>query len=253
MPGGHSAYPHTSPSANKIAASLIKDLETIETMVPDEPETVRQTLDRAEVKSAADRSLGAGGAAVMRRVSVNIGTLQGGVKINMLPAECVLDVDFRLPVGITRAAVLDKVKAIVARYPMVTSRNCWRAIPKSTWSDPTHEMVGHLTRNAADALRLSAAADRQPRRHRHPLLAARRACLPSSMAARRPAWAASTKASASRSSITCCAYMRSRPSTIWLPAKMRCSRLAGAFPRDGKGTDAMLRADGEELAAKGGQ
>ena len=25
VPGGHSAYPHTSPSANKIAASLIKD------------------------------------------------------------------------------------------------------------------------------------------------------------------------------------------------------------------------------------
>ena len=67
VPGGHSAYPHTSPSATKIAASLIKDLETIEAMVPDEAATVRQTLERAEVQQAADRSLGAGGAAVMRR------------------------------------------------------------------------------------------------------------------------------------------------------------------------------------------
>jgi acetylornithine deacetylase/succinyl-diaminopimelate desuccinylase-like protein len=36
---------------------------------------------------------------VGRRVSVNFGVVQGGVKINMLPAECVLDVDFRLNRG----------------------------------------------------------------------------------------------------------------------------------------------------------
>ncbi len=152
VPGGHSAYPHTSPSANKIAASLIKDLETIETMTPDEPEAVRRTLDRPEVREAADRSLGTGGAGVMRRVSVNIGTMQGGVKINMLPAECVLDVDFRPPVGITRATVMDKVGAIVARYPMVTVEELLAGNPESTWSDPTHEMMGHLIRNAAQAM-----------------------------------------------------------------------------------------------------
>ena len=152
VPGGHSAYPHTSPSANKIAASLIKDLEAIEAMVPDEPEVVRRTLQRGEVMEAADRSLGQGGAGVMRRVSVNIGTLQGGVKINMLPAECVLDVDFRPPVGITRAAVMEKVTAIVARYPMVSVEELLSGNPESTWSDPTHEMMGHLTRNAAAAL-----------------------------------------------------------------------------------------------------
>jgi len=149
VPGGHSAYPHTSPSANKIAASLIKDLEGIEAMIPAEPATVKETLDRPEVKAAADRSLGDGGADVMRRVSVNIGTIQGGVKINMLPAACVLDVDFRPPVGIARAEVMAKLAAIVARYPMVTCEELLAGNPESTWSDPTHEMVGHLVRNAA--------------------------------------------------------------------------------------------------------
>ncbi len=150
--GGHSAYPHTSPSANKLAASLIKDLEAIEAMAPDEPDAVRRTLDRAEVRAAADKSLGAGGADVMRRVSVNIGTLQGGVKINMLPAECVLDVDFRPPVGIARAEVMTKVAEIVARYPMVTYEELLSGNPESTWSDPTHEMMGHLIRNAGEAM-----------------------------------------------------------------------------------------------------
>ena len=152
VPGGHSAYPHTSPSATKIAASLIKDLETIETMAPDEPDLVRKTLDRAEVREAADKSLGKGGADVMRRVSVNIGTLQGGVKINMLPAECVLDVDFRPPVGISRAAVLSRIAEIAAHYPMVQCEELLAGNPESTWSDPTHEMVGYLTRTAAEAM-----------------------------------------------------------------------------------------------------
>jgi succinyl-diaminopimelate desuccinylase len=78
--------------------------------------------------------------------------MQGGVKINMLPAACVLDVDFRPPVGIARAQVMAKVAAIVARYPMVTHEELLAGNPESTWSDPTHEMVGHLTRNAAAAL-----------------------------------------------------------------------------------------------------
>ena len=77
-------------------------------------------LTGREVQQAIERSLGAGAADVMRRVSVNIGTIQGGVKINMLPAECLLEVDFRLPVGITpRSGAGRRCAAILARYPMV--------------------------------------------------------------------------------------------------------------------------------------
>lgn len=152
VPGGHSAYPHTSPSANKIAASLIKDLEAIEALVPEEPEVVRRTLDRPEVQTAIDQSLGTGAAGVVRRVSVNIGVMQGGVKINMLPAECVLDVDFRLPVGLSRASLLKAVQAIVARHPAVTCEELLAGGPEANYSDPTHEMVGHLVRNAAGRL-----------------------------------------------------------------------------------------------------
>ena len=150
--GGHSAYPHTGSSANKIAAALIGELLTIEAMAPDEPDVVRRVLDRDEVRKAVDQSLGAGAAGVMRRVTVNIGTMQGGVKINMLPAECSLEVDFRLPVGITRAAVLEAVATIVARYPMVIVEELLPGGPEANCSDPTHEMVGHLVRNAAAAL-----------------------------------------------------------------------------------------------------
>ena len=150
--GGHSAYPHTGGSANKVAAALIGDLVKIEEMAPDEPDVVRRMLDRPEVRKAADQSLGAGAAEVIRHVSVNIGVMQGGVKINMLPAECTLDVDFRLPVGITRAAVMDAVAAIAVRHPGVSFEELLPGGPEANWCDPTHEMMEHLARNAAETL-----------------------------------------------------------------------------------------------------
>src|SRR5262249_14733006 len=124
---------------------------SIEQLVPHEPATVRATLDRPEVQKAIDQSLGAGAAAVLRRVSVNIGTIAGGVKINMLPAECVLEVDFRLPVGIARGQVLAEARAILERYPMVSCEELLPDGPEANVSDPTHEMMGHLVRNAAEA------------------------------------------------------------------------------------------------------
>ena len=147
-PGGHSAYPHTGASANRIAARLVRDLEAIESKTPNEPSVVRETLDRPEVRAAIEASLGTGAADVMRRVSVNVGTMRGGTSINMLPAECVLDVDFRLPVGIARADVKRVVTSILERFPEVRFEERDTGDIEANWSDPEHEMVGHLVRNA---------------------------------------------------------------------------------------------------------
>ena len=146
--GGHSAYPHTGASANRLAARLVRELGTIESKAPSEPETVAAALDRPEVRDAIEASLGTGAADVMRRVSMNVGTMRGGVAINMLPAECVLDVDFRLPVGISRADVRQMVSTITERVPEVRFEELDTGDIEANWSDPEHEMVAHLVRSA---------------------------------------------------------------------------------------------------------
>jgi succinyl-diaminopimelate desuccinylase len=146
-PGGHSAYPHTSPSANKIAVALAQDLLALESMEPRVPETVARAMAAPEASAAIDRGLGAGATAVAQRVSVNLGVIRGGVKVNMLPSECEIEVDARLPIGVDAADVHAAVERIVARHRGVT----WEARPVSptaAWSDPAHEMVAHLQRNA---------------------------------------------------------------------------------------------------------
>jgi succinyl-diaminopimelate desuccinylase len=146
-PGGHSAYPHTSASANKIAIRLARDLESLESLPARVPEAVARAMASPGVRAAIERGLGEGAAEVAQRVSVNLGVIRGGVKVNMLPSECEIEVDARLPIGIDPADVRAAVETILVRYPEVT----WQTppvSPKASWSDPEHEMVGHLQRNA---------------------------------------------------------------------------------------------------------
>jgi len=146
-PGGHSAYPHVSPSANRIAAALIRDLESLESIVPATPDKVVSALGRPEAIHSIERGLGKGASEVLQKVTVNIGVMHGGVKVNMLPSLCEIEVDVRLPVGIARSDVRKAIDHIVARYPEVT----WEDSPsqgiEATWSDPEHEMIGHIQEN----------------------------------------------------------------------------------------------------------
>jgi len=143
-PGGHSAYPHVSKSANRIAAALIRDLETIEALAPTVPDKVARALAGPDVRAGAERGLGAGAAEILQSVTLNVGVMRGGVKVNMLPAACEIEADLRLPVGVDRADVRRAIERIAARYPEVTWEEGASQRANATWSDPEHPMVGHL-------------------------------------------------------------------------------------------------------------
>lgn len=151
-PGAHGAYAHLSKSATKIAAHLVADLEALEQMAPRVPDKVARIMGDPSVRAAIERGLGAGATDVVGRLTVNIGVLQGGVKVNMLPGEAVIEADLRLPVGLDQDEVLAAVETIVARYPEITMERGQGRVFNATWSDPEHAMVGIVQRNAEAAL-----------------------------------------------------------------------------------------------------
>ncbi len=81
--GAHGAYTHLSPSATKIAARLILDLEDVTTLPPSLPVDVADAL--AGAAAAIDEAQGPGAKDIVGRVTVNIGVIQGGVKVNIVP------------------------------------------------------------------------------------------------------------------------------------------------------------------------
>lgn len=139
-PGCHGAYTHKSPSATRIAARLVRELEAITDLpVAMEPEVAKALEEGA---SEMDKIHLPGASAVMRRFSLNLGVVRGGAKVNMLPGACDLEFDIRIPPGERSATVLAEVERIVGRSPEASLEITGLSEP--TWSSPNHPMVSAL-------------------------------------------------------------------------------------------------------------
>jgi succinyl-diaminopimelate desuccinylase len=144
--GAHGAYTHASPSATRLSADLIRDLAALEDLSFEVPDN----LMRAQLQSreATDRAMGPGAADVLPKVTLNIGTIQGGLKNNMVPHSCVFDADIRLPVGVTREQVITEVEKIAARYPQASFEEDHCNPP--SYCDPYGEMMEIIQRNVEE-------------------------------------------------------------------------------------------------------
>ena len=82
-----------------------------------------------DVRAGAERGLGAGAAEFLEKVTLNVGVMQGGVKVNMLPASCELEADARLPVGVDREDAHAHGRRAAEHGPRAdgrrASRTCW--------------------------------------------------------------------------------------------------------------------------------
>ncbi|MEM7426172.1 MAG: M20/M25/M40 family metallo-hydrolase [Pseudomonadota bacterium] len=145
-PGAHGAYTHASPSATRIAARLIRDLEALEDMAFDYPDNVRTAL--LEGQEAADTAMGEGAGAILPKVTLNIGTIQGGLKVNMIPGECTFETDIRLPVGVAKETVMAEVEKIAAGTPEASFEEINCNLP--SYCDPYGDMMGIIQKNVEE-------------------------------------------------------------------------------------------------------
>jgi succinyl-diaminopimelate desuccinylase len=141
--GAHGAYVHATKSASKIAMALAADLEALTSIKGRTSDNIQRAIDLG--RATMDRMMGAGAGDLVENVTLNIGTIRGGAKVNMVPSSCVFEADFRLPVGMSKDDLLPRIAEIAARFPEAT----WREVGGSepSWCDPDHEMVGIIQAN----------------------------------------------------------------------------------------------------------
>jgi succinyl-diaminopimelate desuccinylase len=143
-PGAHGAYTHFSASATKIAGQLIADLEEVTKIPATPPGNIVRTIEQAA--AAVDEAMGAGASAIVPKVTLNIGMMTGGLKVNMIPGQCRIEADIRLPLGVDKETVMREVDKIVARHPGVSLEEINFNPP--SYCDPYGEMVEILQNNA---------------------------------------------------------------------------------------------------------
>ena len=95
-----------------------------------------------------DQTAGKGAAEILQKVTVNIGTIRGGLMPNMIPGDCVLEADIRLPVGLDKESLMAEVQKIVSRYPEVTVKELMY-IP-ANWCEPDGKMAKIIRANVKE-------------------------------------------------------------------------------------------------------
>lgn len=144
--GAHGAYVHATGSATKIAMKLANHLEKLTEIEAQASGNIQRAIDLG--RTTMDRMMGQGAGDLVSKVTLNIGVVEGGEKVNMIPSFCRFTADLRLPVGMGKADLLPRIAEIAAQYPEAS----WREIggDEPSWCDPDHEMVAIIQKNVTE-------------------------------------------------------------------------------------------------------
>jgi len=145
-PGAHGAYTHASRSASKTAMAIAAELETLGDIKPQLSDNVRTAIDAG--RATMDRAMGAGAGDIVDKVTLNIGTIKGGVKVNMVPSSASFEADIRLPLGVARERVLAEVEKILKAFPEASVKETNCSLP--SWVDPDCEIIRIVQKNVEE-------------------------------------------------------------------------------------------------------
>jgi acetylornithine deacetylase/succinyl-diaminopimelate desuccinylase-like protein len=144
----HGAHVHKGINAIDRLCSALDGLRRLEALPVNAPPAVTAAIMAA--KGVSEPLSGAGEADTLQRVTVNIGTIAGGVSPNLVPSHARAAADIRLPVGVT----LDEVEAALRRELGAIDGVTWRVIAKypPQFTPPDHEIVRHTVAAATEIL-----------------------------------------------------------------------------------------------------
>ena len=133
----HGAHVHKGVNAIDRLRDALDALKRLEALPVAAPAEVTRAI--REAASISEPLSGAGEADTLQRLTVNIGTIAGGVSPNLVPSRANAAADIRLPVGITLEAVEEALRREFDSIEGVS----WRIIRKYPPSVtlPDHEIV----------------------------------------------------------------------------------------------------------------
>lgn len=144
----HGAHVHKGVNAIDRLRHALDLLKNLETLVPDEPPDVVAAI--AAAKTVSEPLSGTGEADTLRRLTVNIGVIEGGVSPNLVPTRATAKADIRLPVGLRAADVEARLVTEIAKLDGVKLRVIQRYEPNFT--PPSHEIVENIVAAATVVL-----------------------------------------------------------------------------------------------------
>jgi acetylornithine deacetylase/succinyl-diaminopimelate desuccinylase-like protein len=133
----HGAHVHLGANAIDRLRAALDALDRLRALAPEAPAAVLAAIEAS--RPISEPLSGAGEAAVLRAVTVNIGRIEGGVSTNLVPASARATADIRLPVGVPAA----RAEAALAEALDGLSGIAWRIERRfePNHTDPAHPAV----------------------------------------------------------------------------------------------------------------
>jgi succinyl-diaminopimelate desuccinylase len=144
----HGAHVHKGVNAIDRLRAALDRVMLLEHLPVAAPDSVSQAIEVARPISEAIS--GAGESETLRRVTVNIGTISGGVSPNLVPTHAIARADIRLPIGLSTGELENRLNEVLNPLQGVTWRPLRRFEPNFT--DPGHEIVTRVRDVAAEVL-----------------------------------------------------------------------------------------------------
>jgi succinyl-diaminopimelate desuccinylase len=138
------AYPHLGVNAVHQMIEFLSALRGLEAHPLTSGEFSETLLEGQEV---LDDLKGVGTAEALIQITVSVGLISGGRKVNHVPEECRAEVDIRLPPGARASAILSEIASIQSRYLGIRCTYSLAEDPAIT--PPDHEIVQLTAKHAA--------------------------------------------------------------------------------------------------------
>ena len=144
----HGAHVHRGTNAIDLLRASLDRLKNLEEVPFQTPPEITRAIARA--KAISEPLSGAGESQTLQRVTVNIGTIEGGASPNLVPTHAIARADIRLPVGITTDVLAAKLDEWLGPMEGVT----WRAIRRfePSFTPPGDEIVVRTAKVAEEVL-----------------------------------------------------------------------------------------------------
>ena len=141
----HAAHVHLGRNAVDALVDALGAVRRLEDLAPSLPEAVERTI--AEAKAVSEVESGEGEAETLRRITVNIGRIEGGAGVNTIPDRARALCDIRIPPGVTVERVRADLAAAIDPLPDVS----WRILEctEPSWTEPGDDVVRLVRENAA--------------------------------------------------------------------------------------------------------
>jgi succinyl-diaminopimelate desuccinylase len=141
-PGHGSLSPVIGDSAILKAVKAIEVLQNIwnfEVKIPDEMKEIIE-ITKAYIRKREETDT----SDVLDHITVNIGTIHGGTKANVIADHVIIQVDTRLPFGVQNEEMLPKVRKLLADAGIEAKVRPIGFQSTANWTPPTNEIVTSL-------------------------------------------------------------------------------------------------------------